>query len=160
MKTQFTVAALLCTLTLGAVSASAMDSQTLLTNPDRYRVVSTQPTGIVYVDMDNLSSMQSRDYPSSIENISAKLYVEKYNPTIDDMTFEQGQTITQIDEYTAQIHGQKNANLYEAETTLDASYTPDGKELTPAQAPSAPTTFQQVQHLFLNLSRLARLGHS
>lgn len=160
MKTHFTLAALLCTLALGAVSASAMDSQTLLHNPDRYRVVSTQPTGIVYVDMDSLSSMQSRDYPSSIENISAKLYVEKYNPTITDMTFEQGQTITQIDEYTAQVHGQKNDNVYAYETTLDASYTPDGKELTPLSTQVVPPAFHDVPHLFLNLSRLARSSHS
>lgn len=101
MKRQITLATLLCTLALGAFSASAMDSQTLLQNPSRYRVVSTQPDGIVYVDTDSLRSMQTRDYPSSIENISAKLYVERYNPTITDMTFEQGQTISQIDEYTA-----------------------------------------------------------
>lgn len=112
MKRQITLATLLCTLALGAFSASAMDSQTLLQNPSRYRVVSTQPDGIVYVDTDSLRSMQTRDYPSSIENISAKLYVERYNPTITDMTFEQGQTISQIDEYTANFATDKNGKIY------------------------------------------------
>lgn len=152
MKRQITLATLLCTLALGAFSASAMDSQTLLQNPSRYRVVSTQPDGIVYVDTDSLRSIQTRDYPSSIENISAKLYVERYNPTITDMTFEQGQTISQIDEYTAKVHGQKRENIYEIEPTLDASYTPDGKIL---DTKGTPTVFQNVRHLFINLSRLA-----
>lgn len=156
MKKQITLATLLCTLALGALSVNAMDSQTLLQNPSRYRVVSTQPDGIVYVDMESLRSMQTRDYPSSIENISAKLYVETYNPTIDDMTFEQGKTISQINEYDAKFHGQKRDNIYDAETTLTASYTPDGKAL---DTKGTSHTFQHIQHLFINLSRLARLAH-
>ena len=49
------------TLLMGCAAVSAMDSTTLLNNPDRYRVVSTQPDGVVYVDMDSIKSMQTRD---------------------------------------------------------------------------------------------------
>lgn len=157
MKKQITLAALLCTLALGAFSAHAMDGQTLLQNPSRYRVVSTQPDGIVYVDMESLRSIQTRDYPSSIENIAATLYVERYNPVIDDMTFEKGQTFTQIDEYTAKLHGQKHEDVYEIASTLTKTYAEDG---TVVSTTSKPTTFQNVKHLFISLSRLAGLAHA
>lgn len=156
MKKQLTLLSALAIMAFSAVTANAMDAQTLLNNPSRYRVVSTTNDGVVYVDMDSLKSIQTRDYPSSIENIAATLYVEKYNPTIDDMTFENGQTFTQIDEYTAQLHGQKNEDVYEIAPKAVASYKEDGSVV---ETTATPSRFQNIKHLFVNLSRLARLAH-
>lgn len=46
-------------LALGCLTANAMDSQTLVSNPGRYRVISTSPDGIAYADMDSLRAMQT-----------------------------------------------------------------------------------------------------
>ena len=52
MKKMTTLCASLL-LALGCLTANAMDSQTLVSNPGRYRVISTSPDGIVYADMDS-----------------------------------------------------------------------------------------------------------
>ena len=111
MKKILAAVAMTGTLLMGCTAVGAMDSTTLLNNPDRYRVVSTQPDGVVYVDMDSIKSMQTRDFPNSIENISCTLYVEKYNSTLDAMAFQQNQVIRQINEYTATLHGNKRDNM-------------------------------------------------
>ena len=95
MKKMTTLCASLL-LALGCLTANAMDSQTLVSNPGRYRVISTSPDGIVYADMDSLQAMQTMDYPNSIENMSFTLYVEKYAGIRDDLIFQLGQEIHQI----------------------------------------------------------------
>ena len=75
MKKMTTLCASLL-LALGCLTANAMDSQTLVNNPSRYRVISTSPDGIVYADMDSLRAMQTMDYPNSIENMNLTLYTE------------------------------------------------------------------------------------
>ena len=100
MKKMTTLCASLL-LALGCLTANAMDSQTLVSNPGRYRVISTSPDGIAYADMDSLRAMQTMDYPNSIENMSFTLYVEKYAGIRDDLIFQLGQEIHQINEYKA-----------------------------------------------------------
>ena len=56
MKKMTTLCASLL-LALGCLTANAMDSQTLVSNPGRYRVISTSPDGIAYADMDSLRGM-------------------------------------------------------------------------------------------------------
>ena len=127
MKKILTAVAMAGTLLMGCAAVGAMDSTTLLNNPDRYRVVSTQPDGVVYVDMDSIKSMQTRDFPNSIENISCTLYVEKYNSTLDAMTFQQNQVIRQINEYSATLHGNKRDNTYDLKAELLQVYSPQGE---------------------------------
>lgn len=144
---------LLCTLFFSTISVCAMDSETLLSNPARYRVISSEPDGIVYVDMETISGMQTMDYPNSIENITCVLYAEKYNSTIDAMTFANDQTIRQINEYQASFYANKREDTYELETTLTNICTPKGDPWA-----VKPDTLQwgSTKKMFIVLSRLAK----
>ena len=154
MKKILTAVAMAGTLLMGCAAVGAMDSTTLLNNPDRYRVVSTQPDGVVYVDMDSIKSMQTRDFPNSIENISCTLYVEKYNSTLDVMAFQQNQVIRQINEYTATLHGNKRDNTYDLKAELQQVYSPQGE----AKEISIDTIqFKNIKDMFVNTHRLAAL---
>lgn len=120
----------MCSLVaLSSVSAMAMDSTTLQQNPTRYRVVSTQPDGIVYMDMDSVQALQTRDLPSSLENISCTLYVEKYAKKIDAMAFQQNQLIRQISEYKADINANKVKDTYQMDVDFQKAYAADGSVL-------------------------------
>lgn len=141
-------------LLMGCITASAMDSSTLLQNPSRYRVISTQLDGIVYVDMDSIKSMQTRDFPNSIENISCILYVEKYNSTLDAMTFQENKVIRQINEYEATLYGNKQDNTYGLKAELQQVYSPQGQ----AKEISIDTIqFTNIKDMFINAHRLAAL---
>lgn len=154
MKKILTAVAMAGTLLMSCAAVGAMDSTTLLNNPDRYRVVSTQPDGVVYVDMDSIKSMQTRDFPNSIENISCTLYVEKYNSTLDAMAFQQNQVIRQINEYTATLHGNKRDNTYDLKAELQQVYSPQGE----AKEISIDTIqFKNIKDMFVNTHRLAAL---
>lgn len=154
MKKILALCSLLSILAFGSLTVGAMDSTTLLQNPDRYRVISTEPDGIVYVDMQTISGMQTMDYPNSIENISAKVYVEKYNSTIDAMTFMKNQTIRQINEYDAVFHANKREGQYEMGTKLLNVYKPTGE----AYAVKLDTIqWGNVKDMFISLNRLVRL---
>lgn len=154
MKKITMLLSLLCLLAFGAFSASAMDSATLLSNPSRYRVISTEPDGIVYVDMDSISGMQTMDYPNSIENINCKLYVEKYNSTIDAMTFMKNQTIRQINEYDASFHANKREGKYEMKANLTNIYKPTGEAYT---VKLDTLQWGNTKDMFINLNRLSRV---
>lgn len=125
MKKMTTLCASLL-LALGCLTANAMDSQTLVNNPGRYRVISTSPDGIAYADMDTLRAMQTMDYPNSIENMSFTLYVEKYAGIRDDLIFQTGQEIHQINEYKASLHANKRKGTYDLKTDLTNVYHTDG----------------------------------
>ena len=129
MKKLKALLALCSVLACSSLSAIAMDSDTLQNNPYRYRVVSTQPDGIVYMDMDSVQALQTRDLPSSIENISCTLYVEKYAKKVDAMAFQQNQLISQISEYKADIHANKVKDKYLIDADFQGAYTADGKKL-------------------------------
>lgn len=154
MKKLAALCAVLCMGLVGAMSASAMDSATLLQNPARYRVVSTQPDGVVYVDMDSIQAMQTRDYPNSIENISCKLYVETYANPLTAMDFEQNRIIRQINEYDAALHANKRDNQFKLDASLQNAYTPDGQK---KEIAIDTVLFKQIKQLFINTSRLAHL---
>lgn len=154
MKKLMMLLSMLCLLALGSFSASAMDSATLLQNPDRYRVISTEPDGIVYVDMKTISGMQTMDYPNSIENISAKLYVEKYNSTIDAMTFMKDQTIRQINEYDAVFHANKREGTYDLGTKLVNVYKPTGE---PYAVKLDTVQWGNIKDMFISMNRLTKL---
>ena len=112
----------------GLPDSQCMDSQTLVNNPSRYRVISTSPDGIVYADMDSLRAMQTMDYPNSIENMSLTLYVEKYAGIRDDLVFQMGQEIHQINEYKAALHANKREGTYDLKADLTKVYRPDGTD--------------------------------
>ena len=102
MKKMTTLCASLL-LALGCLTANAMDSQTLVSNPGRYRVISTSPDGIAYADMDSLRAMQTMDYPNSIENMSFTLYVE-----IDTVQFQNIRDMYTALHHFAALMPQKN----------------------------------------------------
>jgi hypothetical protein len=154
MKKLFTLFSLLSLLLIGCLSVSAMDSDTLLNNSFRYRVIGTQPDGIVYVDMETLQGMQTMDYPNSIENVSCKLYVEKYNSTIDAMTFQNGQLIRQINEYDAKFHANKRENKYELDAKLNGVFTPQG---TAYEVKLDTFSFKNIKEMFIGVHRLEKL---
>lgn len=145
---------IVCLAMMAAMPAFAMDSATLLANPIRYRVISTQADGIVYADMDTLTGMQTMDYPNSIENLSCTLYVEKYSGTLDAMAIQRNKTIHQINEYTADFHADKWEDTYTLTTTLTNIYTPKGQ---PYEIKCDTIQFTQQKDMFLALHRLNRL---
>lgn len=110
----------------------AMDSETLLSHPARYRVVYADEEQAVYADKESIRAMATRDYPGSIENMSAVFYVEIYKPRRDAMDFENGSLVERIDEYTVRLSGNKMKGLYSVEKTFSASYDSAGNELSPA----------------------------
>lgn len=149
------IALALCSaLACGAVSAMAMDSATLQNNPFQYRVISTQPDGIVYMDMDSVQAIQTRDLPSSIENVSCTLYVEKYAKKMDAMSFEEGKLISQISEYKADIHADKVENNYQIHADFQTAYTPDGKKLDTAKD---TLRIKNIKNLYMYVHRLVAL---
>lgn len=154
MKKLKAILALCSVLACSSVSAMAMDSDTLQNNPFRYRVVSTQPDGIVYMDMDSVQALQTRDLPSSIENISCTLYVEKYAKKIDAMAFQQNQLISQISEYKADIHANKVENKYIMDADFQAAYTADGKKM---DVKKDSLRIKQMKAFYLYAHRLVAL---
>ena len=154
MKHMISLLAMLCFSLLASISAFAMDSDTLLNNPSRYRVLSTQTDGIVYVDMDSLHGLQTMDFPSSLETISCTLYVEKYGSTLDAMTIQRNKTIHQINEYTADFHADKVKGAYTVSTKLTNVYTAQGK---PYEVKIDTFQFTRIKDAFINLYRLSSL---
>ncbi len=154
MKKITSLLAVLCLFLLASTSAFAMDSNTLLNNPSRYRVLSTQPDGIVYVDMDSIQGLQTMDFPSSLETLSCTLYVEKYSSTLDAMAIQRNKTIHQINEYTADFHADKVKGAYTVSTKLTNVYTAQGK---PYEVKVDTFQFTRVKDTFINLYRLSVL---
>ena len=154
MKKIISLLAMLCLFLLTSTSVFAMDSDTLLNNPFRYRVLSTQPDGIVYVDMDSIQGLQTMDFPSSLETLSCTLYVEKYSNTLDAMAIQRNKTIHQINEYTADFHAYKVKGAYTVSTKLTNVYTAQGK---PYEVKVDTFQFTRVKDTFINLYRLSGL---
>lgn len=151
-----TIAAILGTLLFTGVMtpAMAMDSETLLSNPERYRVVYADEEQMVYADKESLRSMATRDYPGSIENLSAVMYVETYKPRRDAMDFENDSLVRRIDEYTVQLYGNKAKGIYSMEKAFAASYDSTGRKLTDA---GNARWDAEAGELYLTLFRMARL---
>lgn len=144
---------LLCSV-LWAGVAGAMDSATLLSQPDRYRVIGTQADGIIYVDRQSLQGIQTMDYPNSLETLTGTLYVEKYTSSLDVMAFQENRLIRQINEYDATLHANKRDQTYTLTATLRNVYTPQGQ---PYEIKVDTVQFDQIQTLFINAHRISLL---
>ncbi len=116
-------------LSLGVISASAMDAETLISHPERYRVVYTTERETAYADMESLSGMQTMDFPSSLENVDFTLYVETYKDSPDAMDFENRNLISHIREFRISLLADKRENHYEMDRTLLAKYDAKGATL-------------------------------
>ena len=101
MKKLLSLLSLSFLLLAGSLTSQAMDSDTLLQSPDRYRVVSAQNDSVVYVDINTIQAIQTMDYPNSLENLSCTLYVETYAHPLDAEAYQSGRLIRQINEYKA-----------------------------------------------------------
>ncbi len=123
-------AALMAGLVLAAPTAAmAMDSATLLADPARYRVICADGEKAVYADMETVRAMESRDFPSSVENISFTMYVETYAKKPDAMAYQTGNTVTDIQQYEATARGNKREDSYRLETKLTAVYDRNGAQI-------------------------------
>lgn len=98
MKKLLSLLSLSFLLLAGSAASQAMDSDTLLQSPDRYRVVSAQNDSVVYVDINTIQAIQTMDYPNSLENLSCTLYVETYAAPLDAEAYQSGRLIRQINE--------------------------------------------------------------
>ena len=154
MKKIISLLTMFCLSIFVSTSAFAMDSDTLLNNPFRYRVLSTQLDGIVYVDMDSLQGLQTMDLPSSLETISCTLYVEKYGSPLDAMAIQRNKTIHQINEYSADFHADKVKGVYTVSSKLNNVYTANGQ---PYEVKVDTVQWKHVKDMFIQLYRLSIL---
>lgn len=152
MKKKLTAA--LFALLSAPVMGMAMDSDTLLASPNRYRPIFADEEQVIYADMHTVRAMQSRDYPGSIENISVTLYVESYVQDPDAMDFEEGSLVRGITEYAAQVHGNKAEGVYSMNANLTAAYDSAGK---PADMAAANRIEADADDLYYTLVRVSRL---
>ena len=142
MKKLLSLLSLSFLLLAGSAASQAMDSDTLLQSPDRYRVVSAQNDSVVYVDINTIQAIQTMDYPNSLENLSCTLYVETYADPLDAEAYQSGRLIRQINEYKASFHANKREQSYSFDSTLTGVYAPDGHD---------------VMGTFINIHRAAAL---
>lgn len=130
MKKIHTIAFTTMALLLGmAIPSYGMDSATLHDQPGRYRVLLANGEKVIYGDMDSLATQETRDLPSSIENMSLTLYQENYAVNPDAMAFAMGKTVTSISEYQAVLYGNKANYQFKLQPSLTACYTPQGEAL-------------------------------
>lgn len=110
-----------------AIPSYGMDSATLHNQPERYRVLFANSKKVIYGDMESLATQETRDMPSSIENMSLTLYQENYAADPDAMMFALGNTVTSISEYQAELYGNKANYQFKLQPSLAACYTPQGE---------------------------------
>ena len=112
------------------------------------------PKNLVYADMDSLRAMQTMDYPNSIENMNLTLYVEKYAGIRDDLVFQMGQEIHQINEYKAALHANKRKGTYDLKADLTKVYRPDGTDYA---VKIDTVQFKNVRDMYTALHHFAAL---
>ncbi len=141
-------------------AARAMDQAALLADPGRYRVIYAGEDEVIYADMTSVRSIQTMDFPNSIENAHFKMYVESYKDKVDAMDFAKGGLVTQIREFDAGLYVNKNKKSYKLETKLDAVYDAAGAAI-PAkdleETGDAVKIRAKAEDLYKNLYRLERL---
>lgn len=115
-------------LLLGDTSAMAMDSHTLLTQPERYRIIYADSHEIAYADMESLSGLATMDFPGSLENMNFTMYVETYKPDPTAFDFAKGNLISHITQFQVQLYGNKQKQTYGMEKTLSAMYDGEGNK--------------------------------
>lgn len=143
-------------LSLLSFPALAMDATTLLSQPDRYRVVETNGNRISFVDMETLTVMETRDYPSSIGNIHGTLYVMETAKKPSAMEYQRNQLATGVDEYTIHLFGDKREGKYEMVSAEPVQSYNAGGNITGKPAAFATKSLRQ---LFINMM-LASSGRS
>lgn len=112
----------------GSTSAMAMDSATLLSHPEQYRVIYADDHEIAYADMNTLSGMATMDYPGSLENMHFTMYVETYQPAPTAFDFAKGNLVSNIREFRVQLYANKREKNYGMEKTLSAIYDSQGNK--------------------------------
>lgn len=148
--------AALTALLLGlALPAYAMDSATLHNDPTRYRILYADDSQVIYGDMESVSSVETRDMPSSIENMSLTLYQETYRPDPSAMDFAMGDTVSSIAEYQATFYGNKVESRFKMEKTLSACYDREGKPQDRALVKEARFP-SDIEDMYRSLFRLIR----
>lgn len=114
MKRNILLALIVVLVSLSS-AAIAMDTTTLLSQPDRYRVVETNENQLSFVDMKTLRVTGTKDYPGSTENIDGILYVVDTvkNPTA--MDYQDNRLVMDIYEYKFHLYGNKQRGEYKLE---------------------------------------------
>lgn len=134
----------------------AMDSQTLLADPARYRVISAGEDEVVYADVQTLFGQQTMDYPGSIENLKFTMYVESYKEKADAFDFERDQLVTEIREFRVELHANKREKVYEMKKSLAGTYDSKGERKLPESFRKAYRIDADAEELYINLYRLER----
>ena len=139
-----------------ALPAYAMDSATLHNNPARYRIIYADASQVLYGDMQSISSMETRDMPSSIENMSLTLYQENYLPHPTAMDFARGNTVASIAEYQTTFYGNKAESRFKMEKSLSACYDAQGhvQDTSVVKGNHFPSA---VEDMYRSLFRLIRV---
>lgn len=138
-------------------SGMAMDSETLLSDPARYRVISADDGEVVYADMTTLSGEQTLDYPGSLENMQVTLYVESYKEHPDAFDFARNTLVSGIRQFQVRIHANKRDGEYAMKKELTAYYDGKGLERIPESFLKAYRLDADTEELYLALFRAGRI---
>lgn len=143
-------AALLAALLSAAGTSAAMDSKTLMNDPDRYRIIETDKTSVTFVDMDTLLSTETMDYPSSLQNIYCTLYRMDYRNNPSDMNFQKGNLVDTISEYSVRLHGNKRTRSFRVlDSEKTAVYDSKGNKRMDSEGKSL--SLRSIKHAFITL---------
>lgn len=96
--------------------AAAPDASPYQEDPARYRVVLADEDRVIYADTETMGGQQTMDYPSSLENLSVKLYVETYRDKAGAADFAKGNLVADTAAYDAALHADKRGGVYEIQT--------------------------------------------
>ena len=148
---------LLAGLYFPAFSSGAMDAETLLSSPERYRILYSAGTETAYVDMQSISGQQTMDLPSSLENVNFTLYVESYKNSPDAFDFEDRNLVSHIREFSVQISANKREQSYTMDYSLLAKYNAKGDILSCydsiKEIPSARQLPTNAKTFYIHLKR-------
>ncbi len=114
----------------GAYTAQAMDAGTLLSHPEKYKVVAADKDKVVFADVEDLHFAQTKDYPASQEWANVKLYVERFRTQEQMNPFDwmNHQLASGIDEYEGVIFHHIGDGVVWQKKELVKRYTALGTE--------------------------------
>ncbi len=145
-------AAIAAALVLLSPSVMAMNSAELLGNPVRYRVIFADKNQAVYADMESVTAMESRDYPSSVENFTLTMYAERYAKKPTAMDYQEGNVVDSIQQYDATVYGNKRNETYRIKKDLIAVYDKDGAQIGDASWGGKKVSFE-ADDIYFSLFR-------
>ncbi len=124
-----------CGLLAGTMQSSqAMDVNTLLSQPEKYKTVYADSQQVIYVDTDTIKGTQTMDYPNSMRTMTMKLYVEHFKDYKDINRTDWSDAkklVSHIDEFDATIFHNKRKKVVEwKQTDLIKQYTATGADYT------------------------------